>query len=91
MVAVMRNAIFLLSSLAACAGAGRDDRVGHAAPKTAPRIEQVASPAEGILANAYLIDTPEGVIAVDATLRVSDAKALRARVDRLGKPLLPDA
>src|SRR6266545_6785860 len=87
-VAVMRNTILLLWSLAACAGAGRADRVGHAAPKAAPRIEQVASPAEGILANAYLIDTPAGVIVVDAALRVSDAVALRARVDRLGKPLL---
>lgn len=53
-----------------------------------PAIEQVASPAEGIFANAYLIDTPSGVVAIDATLRVSDAQALRARIDARGKPLL---
>lgn len=58
------------------------------AAAAAPRIERVASPAEGIFANAYLIVTAEGVIAIDATLRVSDAKALRARIDAIGKPLL---
>ena len=58
------------------------------ASAAAPRIERVASPAEGIFANAYLIETQAGVIAIDATLRVSDAKALRARIDAIGKPLL---
>jgi glyoxylase-like metal-dependent hydrolase (beta-lactamase superfamily II) len=38
--------------------------------------------------NAYLIETPDGVIVVDATLGVSDARALRGRADALNKPLL---
>jgi glyoxylase-like metal-dependent hydrolase (beta-lactamase superfamily II) len=42
----------------------------------------------GALVNAYLVETPEGVVAVDATLTVSDARALRARAEQLGKPVL---
>jgi glyoxylase-like metal-dependent hydrolase (beta-lactamase superfamily II) len=38
--------------------------------------------------NAYLIETSRGVIVVDATLGVSDARALRGRADALNKPLL---
>ena len=73
-------------SLVACGGA----REVHApaAPAVAPRIEQVASPAEGIFANAYLVELADGVVVIDATLRVTDATALRARIDALGKPLL---
>ena len=37
--------------------------------------------------NAYLIETPTSVVAVDATLGVSDGRALRSRADALGKPL----
>jgi len=37
--------------------------------------------------NAYLVETGTGVVAVDATLGVSDGKRLRARVEALGKPL----
>ena len=42
----------------------------------------------GIFVNAYLVETPQGVIAVDATLSVSTSKALRARFESLNKPLL---
>jgi glyoxylase-like metal-dependent hydrolase (beta-lactamase superfamily II) len=42
----------------------------------------------GIHVNAYLIETPRGVIAVDATLTESSSRGLRARLDSLGKPLL---
>jgi glyoxylase-like metal-dependent hydrolase (beta-lactamase superfamily II) len=38
--------------------------------------------------NAYLVEGPHGVVAVDSTLTVSDARALRSKVDELGKPLL---
>jgi glyoxylase-like metal-dependent hydrolase (beta-lactamase superfamily II) len=38
--------------------------------------------------NAYLIEGSRGVVLVDATLTVSDGRALRARVDAIGKPLL---
>ena len=37
--------------------------------------------------NAYLVETPGGVVVVDSTLTVSDARALRQRVDDLDKPL----
>jgi glyoxylase-like metal-dependent hydrolase (beta-lactamase superfamily II) len=37
--------------------------------------------------NAYLVETTAGVVVVDATLGVSDGRALRSRVDALGKPL----
>jgi glyoxylase-like metal-dependent hydrolase (beta-lactamase superfamily II) len=38
--------------------------------------------------NAYLVEGPHGVVAVDATLGVTDGRALRARADALGKPLV---
>lgn len=37
--------------------------------------------------NAYLIEGPEGVVAVDATLTVTAATSLRRQVERLSKPL----
>jgi glyoxylase-like metal-dependent hydrolase (beta-lactamase superfamily II) len=37
--------------------------------------------------NAYLVETAAGVVAVDSTLTVSDAGALRRRADALDKPL----
>jgi glyoxylase-like metal-dependent hydrolase (beta-lactamase superfamily II) len=37
--------------------------------------------------NAYLVETPGGVVVVDSTLTVSDARALRQRAEDLGKPL----
>lgn len=38
--------------------------------------------------NAYLVETPNGIVAVDSLLTVSDARALRSRLDERGKPLL---
>jgi len=38
--------------------------------------------------NAYLVEMSSAVVVVDATLGMSDGRALRARVDALGKPLL---
>jgi glyoxylase-like metal-dependent hydrolase (beta-lactamase superfamily II) len=43
--------------------------------------------AEAMPVNAYLVETPGGIVAVDSTLAVSDARALRRRADDLGKPL----
>ncbi len=37
--------------------------------------------------NAYLVETPTVVIAVDATLGLSDGRRLRARIDETRKPL----
>jgi len=42
----------------------------------------------GIFANAYLIETPRAVVAVDATLSESESKAFHAELTALGKPLV---
>ena len=43
---------------------------------------------EGLLVNAYLVETDRGVVAIDGMLTASDSRALRSRIDSLGKPLL---
>ena len=43
---------------------------------------------EGALVNAYLVETSDGIVAVDGTLTVTDGRALRTRRETLGKPLL---
>jgi glyoxylase-like metal-dependent hydrolase (beta-lactamase superfamily II) len=52
------------------------------------RVHRQASAAQGIFANAYLVETANGVVAVDALLTETDSKALRARLLSLRKPLL---
>jgi glyoxylase-like metal-dependent hydrolase (beta-lactamase superfamily II) len=42
----------------------------------------------GFYVNAYLVETASGLVAVDATLTVSDSTALRAKIDAVAKPLL---
>src|SRR4051794_30496543 len=42
----------------------------------------------GIFVNAYLVETSNGVVAVDATLSESESRGLRAELEALGKPLL---
>jgi glyoxylase-like metal-dependent hydrolase (beta-lactamase superfamily II) len=44
--------------------------------------------ANGLFVNSYLVETDDGVVAVDGSLLVSDAHAFRARLDALHKPLL---
>jgi glyoxylase-like metal-dependent hydrolase (beta-lactamase superfamily II) len=51
-------------------------------------IHRVTSSGANALVNAYLVETPNGVVAVDAMLTVSDGRELRRRLDALGKPLL---
>jgi glyoxylase-like metal-dependent hydrolase (beta-lactamase superfamily II) len=51
------------------------------------RIHKYSAGPAGALVNAYLVETGEGVVAVDGTLTVSDGRALRAQVESLGKPL----
>jgi glyoxylase-like metal-dependent hydrolase (beta-lactamase superfamily II) len=43
---------------------------------------------EGALVNAYLVETGEGIVAVDGTLTVSDGRSLRAQFESFAKPLL---
>jgi glyoxylase-like metal-dependent hydrolase (beta-lactamase superfamily II) len=40
------------------------------------------------LVNAYLVETDNGVVAVDSLLTVTESRAMRAAPERLGKPLL---
>ena len=40
------------------------------------------------IVNAYLVETVDGIVAVDGTLTVTDGRALRARLETFGKPLL---
>ena len=42
----------------------------------------------GVPVNAYLVEGASGLVAVDATLTVSDGRALRALADGLEKPLI---
>jgi glyoxylase-like metal-dependent hydrolase (beta-lactamase superfamily II) len=51
-------------------------------------IHRHASGEGGIFVNAYLVETQNGVVAVDATLSESESKAFRAELEALGKPLL---
>ena len=42
---------------------------------------------DAVPVNAYLVETADAVVAVDGTLTVQGGRGLRARLDRLGKPL----
>lgn len=50
-------------------------------------VHTYSAPASGIFVNAYIVETEQSLIVIDATLTVSDARAVRAKVDALGKPL----
>ena len=53
-----------------------------------PRIHIHTSGEKGIFANAYLIETAHGVVAIDSTLTVSESKSLKSELDSINKPLL---
>jgi glyoxylase-like metal-dependent hydrolase (beta-lactamase superfamily II) len=48
----------------------------------------VSRPNTGAFVNAYLVETDNGVVAVDSLLTVTESRAMRAALERLGKPLL---
>lgn len=52
------------------------------------RIHVYTAAEPGIFVNSYLLETAEGIVLVDASLLVSDARALAARLAALRKPLL---
>lgn len=54
----------------------------------APVVHVHAAGDPAFRANAYLVETPRGVVAVDAPFTVSEAKKFRAELDALHKPLL---
>jgi glyoxylase-like metal-dependent hydrolase (beta-lactamase superfamily II) len=54
----------------------------------APVIHTVTASPEGLSVNGYLVEGAKGVVAIDSALTVSDGKALRQKLDEIGKPLL---
>jgi glyoxylase-like metal-dependent hydrolase (beta-lactamase superfamily II) len=52
-----------------------------------PTIHRYPAQHEGAFVNAYLVETDHSVVAIDALLTVSESRAIRAGVERLGKPL----
>jgi len=52
-----------------------------------PVVHRYQASGGGVPVNAYLVEGERGVVGVDATLTVSDGRALRAAADGLGKPL----
>jgi glyoxylase-like metal-dependent hydrolase (beta-lactamase superfamily II) len=53
-----------------------------------PTIHRFPIEQDGAFVNAFLVETQSGVVAVDSLLTVSDSRAMRAGLERLGKPLL---
>lgn len=53
-----------------------------------PLIHRFGATGADTPVNAYIVESPAGVAVVDATLTVSDGRALRQRVDELDKPLM---
>ena len=53
-----------------------------------PVIHRHVGSNSDVLANAYLIETDKGVIAVDATMTIAESEKLRAELESLHKPLL---
>jgi glyoxylase-like metal-dependent hydrolase (beta-lactamase superfamily II) len=80
--------------LAACAAsppppADEKPRALAAVPTVAPPvIHTVTASVAGLSVNSYLVEGKTGVVAVDSALTVTDANALRAKLDALGKPLI---
>ena len=79
---IVRCAALVALSLSGCAASSPPTASGPA------RLHTYVSAETGIFANAYILETQRGLMVVDATLTVSDARRLRSRVDALGKPLL---
>ncbi|GAA4604594.1 glyoxylase-like metal-dependent hydrolase (beta-lactamase superfamily II) [Actinoplanes octamycinicus] len=52
------------------------------------RVHTYTAAEAGLFVNSYLVESAEGVVLVDASLLLSDARALAARLEALHKPLL---
>ncbi len=55
---------------------------------TGIRIHSYTAAEPGLLVNSYLVETDDAAVLVDASLLVSDARALAARIAALRKPLV---
>jgi glyoxylase-like metal-dependent hydrolase (beta-lactamase superfamily II) len=53
-----------------------------------PTIHRFPTNREGAFVNAYFVETQSAVVAIDSLLTVSEARAMRAGLERLDKPLL---
>src|SRR5215510_9531334 len=53
-----------------------------------PTIHRYPVEHETAFVNAFLVETNEGVVAIDSLLTVSESRAMRAGLEALGKPLL---
>lgn len=53
----------------------------------APMIHAYRSAENALCVNSFLVEGDKGVVAIDAPMFVPDARAYRARLDALGKPL----
>src|SRR5687767_6887834 len=54
--------------------------------KTAVEVHRVAGAVMTV--NSYVVEGADGLVVVDGMLTVSDARAVRRRIDALGKPVL---
>jgi glyoxylase-like metal-dependent hydrolase (beta-lactamase superfamily II) len=54
----------------------------------APTVHQITASDQGLRVNCYVVEGEHGLVAIDSALTVSDAAAVRQRIDALGKPLL---
>ena len=52
-----------------------------------PKIHIHSSGEAGIFANAYIVEAEKSLVAIDATLTVSEARSFRDRINALRKPL----
>src|SRR5690349_14975728 len=52
------------------------------------KVHTHVSGEQGALVNAYLVETPSGIVAVDGTLTRSESRRHREALLSLGKPLL---
>jgi glyoxylase-like metal-dependent hydrolase (beta-lactamase superfamily II) len=52
------------------------------------KIHVYSSGQLGIFANAFVVESNNGVVVIDSTLTVSESKSLRGRLESIGKPLL---
>jgi glyoxylase-like metal-dependent hydrolase (beta-lactamase superfamily II) len=80
----------LVLSVAACATPSPIPSTGATGTSAAaaPIVHVHTAGDAAFVANAYLIETEHGVVAVDAPFTVSEAKKFRAELDALHKPLL---
>lgn len=57
-------------------------------PDSFPKVHTHMSGEAGIFVNGYLIETANGVVAIDSALTVSESKELKVELDSINKPLL---